>query len=140
MSDYSADLTDEEEKHDLEIENQELQSLVEKLHKFAKWQQENLAKQVGFQNEFFSKQLKQMMNKSIKVILKQHDIVVEEELNSARSASAAEALSGGNGASGSQVKGSAAANSGAANDSSAAADLSNAIDQAVDSTIDSVAE
>ena len=79
-------MTDEEEKQDLEIENQELKSLVEKLHKFAKWQQENLAKSVGFQNEFFSKQLKQMMNKSVKVILKQHDIVMEEELNSARSA------------------------------------------------------
>mmetsp|Transcript_15799 Transcript_15799/g.19855 ORF Transcript_15799/g.19855 Transcript_15799/m.19855 type:complete len:170 (-) Transcript_15799:467-976(-) len=60
--------------------------MVEKLHKFAKWQQTKLAKSAGFASEQFSKELQAMMKKSMKVILNKHNVVQEEE----RAASARE--------------------------------------------------
>jgi len=46
-----------------------LRYVVEKLHKFAKWQKAKLARREGVVSDYFSKQLDAMMNKSVKVIL-----------------------------------------------------------------------
>ena len=44
--------------------------MVEKLHKFSRWQKAKLAKRAGVVSEFFQRQLDAIMKKSVKVILK----------------------------------------------------------------------
>ena len=52
-----------------DITNEELRYMVEKLHKFSKWQKAKLAKRAGIVSDFFTKQLDTIMSKSVNVIL-----------------------------------------------------------------------
>ena len=51
------DLSEEEDLKASEIENADLRAIVEKLHKFAKWQQMRLAEREGFESDCFQQQL-----------------------------------------------------------------------------------
>ena len=62
-----------------QIENEDLRAMVEKLHKFAKWQQTKLAEREGFESECFKDQLQSMMNRSVKVILHRHNLLNARE-------------------------------------------------------------
>jgi len=44
----------EDEKQNPEIDHEELQYIVEKLHKFARWQRQKLAKRTGIVSKNFS--------------------------------------------------------------------------------------
>ena len=52
-----------------EIDHEELQYIVEKLHRFARWQRQKLAKKAGIVSQSFSTQLDIIINNSIRVII-----------------------------------------------------------------------
>ena len=79
MSGDSVDLSDEEDRQAEELESSELRELVEKLHRFAKWQQAKLARREGFVSDCFTSQLQAMMKKSVQVILNKHNLLTETE-------------------------------------------------------------